>query len=291
LHDADDAFALALAFRCPELEILGISATYGNTNLQRALKRVQRLAELGGFPASKVHAGSSSPEDRTARTAAVDALIQVLEGRAEPLTYLALGPLTHLAALTHLRPDLVRHIEQVIFVGGRTPGTVLKIGTACPYVFHDANFEKDPLAVQSVLASGIPITLLPIELSEGLRLKPGHLRTVGRMGGVMGAWLARNGWLWMKQWQWLVWLDGAPVFDVLAVLAAAQPEAVRCRNSRLEIVQNTPEAIPQLHAVAEETSQHALAFSVHHLALGWMLDRLTMAPPDAQGLGVFKDQS
>ena len=222
-REVDDAFALLLAFHSPEVRIAGISSTYGNVGLTRTTTVARDLARRFGRPArltaSNVYAGASSPSDTTKRTAATDALAAAL--RRTRLTYVALGPLTNLAAFLNLYPELSGRIERVIFVGGRSPGQQLTFGPTGSLRVHDANVFKHPAAAAAVLRSSIPIVLAPVEISSQLALTREDLRRL-RASGPAGDYLFRRTRIWLWFWTSFVREKGAPVFDVLAILPAIQ---------------------------------------------------------------------
>ena len=121
-RDVDDAFALILAFHSPELRIAGISTTYGNAGLRRTTL-VSARSRPAVWPGRWNHRGGClfwrGIRGRfQTRTAASEALSRAL--RKERLTYIALGPLTNLAAVLEQHPNLAGRFERVIFVGGRS---------------------------------------------------------------------------------------------------------------------------------------------------------------------------
>lgn len=220
-REVDDAFALILAFHSPEVRIAGISTTYGNAPLRRttavAHDIVRRFGGRAELTASHVHPGASSRADFEKRTPAAEALARVLRKRR--LTYVALGPLTNLAAFLQVHPELSGNIDRVIFVGGRSPGQQFTFGPTGALRIHDANVIKDRAAAAVVLRSALPLTLAPVEISSQLTINRADLRTL-RAGGPAGRYLhARTrvwGWFWMS----FVREKGGPLFDLLAVLPA-----------------------------------------------------------------------
>jgi purine nucleosidase len=136
----------------------------------------------------------------------------------EKLTYIALGPLTNLAAALQTQPQIERQIERAIIVGGRSPGEQLQFG---PWLrIHDANIVKDPQAVRIVLASKIPITVVPPE--SAVSLSPADLRQL--QGTTAPAdFLYTNARTWSWFWTTVARRAEAPVFDAGAVLVAADP--------------------------------------------------------------------
>ena len=224
-HEADDGFALIQAFRSPELRIRGVSASYGNAPLSKTARIAREIVEQfgasAGVTADHLFAGANFREDLGQATAATAALRAALQER--PLTYLALAPLTNLATLLTLHPELAARIERIIFVGARSPGRRFTAGNWNPYEFTDGNYHKDNRAAGVVLRAGIPLTLVPVELALQMPLLPAELRWLGREGGAEGRYLARKANLWMWFWRLGFLTGGAMVFDSFAVLAATHP--------------------------------------------------------------------
>lgn len=274
-RDADDALALVQLWGTPGVEVVGISASYGNARLQDTRRITRELldrwpgAEGGKGPGRSVHVTDGAVAAGRPCAEGVAACVRALE--SGPLAYLALAPLTHLAGVLAERPDLSERIGQVVFVGGRTPGARFFFGW-CPYEFHDANVDKDPDAVRRVLDMTVPLTLVPIERAEEALLpQDGLRRAVGRHAA--GAWLEARTRNWFRLWRWCAGLPGAPVFDSLAVLAALEPEWVEFeeRAARLGPFRGRP----ALHA-AEEPGGRRVRFvsRIRPGAVGRMLGRM-----------------
>ena len=223
LREVDDGYALLLALRSPELRVVGVSTTYGNTPLPGTTARTRK--SLGAFGSSlPVHPGAASPNDLDRATAASRALSAAL--RKEKLTYLALGPLTNLATFLRLHPEQAARIEKVVMVAGKTPAATLGFGPQEKFRIHDANLVKNSAAVRAVLASPLPILLAPIETSARLMIDQKDLRRLEQSGGA-GQYLARRSCTWLWFWTRFAHTRGGPIFDALAVVAAARPSLLR----------------------------------------------------------------
>ena len=224
-RDVDDAFALILAFHAAQLRIAGISTTYGNAGLTRTTSVARDLAARFGQQAAispaKVYPGAACAGDIRRRTAASEALARTL--RKEKLTYVALGPLTNLAAFIEQHPNLAGRFEQVILVGGKSPGRQLTFGQTGGWRIHDANVFKDPAAARRIMNARIPLVLAPAETSSHLMLLPDEHRRLGQSAGA-GDFLHQRSRLWMWFWTAIVREKGGPLFDALAVIAAARPD-------------------------------------------------------------------
>jgi len=219
-RDVDDAFALLVAVRSPDLKIAGISTTYGNASLRVTTAAAHEfLSKLK--PRLTVYAGAESGNIFDRETEASTALAATL--RQQPgLTYVALGPLTNLATFQKIHPDLARRIHRVIFLGGTTPGTGLRFGRRHPIRVHDANVVKDRAAVARVLRSKIPITLVPVKAAAELTVAAADLDAM--RGYAPGNFIQAKSRFWLWFWTKFVGTEGAPIFDAAAILAATERE-------------------------------------------------------------------
>lgn len=219
-RDVDDAFALLLAVRSPDLKIAGISTTYGNASLRVTTAAAHDLLSKLE-PRLKIYAGAETGKTFDRETEASTALAATLR-QQRGLTYVALGPLTNLATFQAIHPDLARRINRVIFLGGTTPGTVLRFGRRHSIRVHDANVLKDPAAVARLLRSKIPVTLVPVPVAAELSVAATDLDAM--RGYAPGNFIQAKSRFWLWFWTKFVGTEGAPIFDGAAILAAAQPE-------------------------------------------------------------------
>lgn len=192
----DDAVAILLALASPEeLEVLALVAVAGNVPVTRTEGNARRLAELAGRPDLPVYAGCARPLLRAPITAehvhgdtglrgldlpeprtparpehGVDYLVDTL--RAAPLgevTLCLLGPATNLAVALVKAPEIAGRIAQVVWMAGaRSEG-----GNVTPAA--EFNVHADPDAARVLLGSGVPLTLLPLDLTHQVRLTPDRM--------------------------------------------------------------------------------------------------------------------
>jgi inosine-uridine nucleoside N-ribohydrolase len=219
-RDVDDAFALLLAVRSPNLKIAGISTTYGNASLRVTTAAARDLCSKLQ-PRLEVYPGAESGNVFGRETEASMALAATLREK-RGLTYVALGPLTNLATFQTIHPDLARRINRVIFLGGTSPGTELRFGRRHAIRVHDANVVKDPSAVGRVLRSRIPIALVPVETAAELTVAATDLNAM--RNNAPGNFIQAKSRIWLWFWTKFVGTEGAPIFDAAAILAAAQRE-------------------------------------------------------------------
>lgn len=190
----DDAIALLLALANPEhLQLQGITTVAGNVPLpltQYNARRICHLANRSDVPvfagcpramlqppitAEHVHGktgldGAVLPEPSFPLQAqhGVAFLINHLLDAAAPVTLAMLGPLTNLAMALIQAPDIVSKIEQVVIMGGaRGQGNVTPSA--------EFNIYADPHGARVVFESGLPLTLLGLELTHQVVTTPDRL--------------------------------------------------------------------------------------------------------------------
>jgi purine nucleosidase len=182
----DDALAILLALASPELEVIGITAVAGNVPLALTEKNARKICELAGKPETRVHAGASRPMVRELVTAeyvhgktgldgpdlpepvmalqeegAVDFIIETLRGRASgEVTLCALGPLTNIALALIEAPDIASKIRQIVLMGGG----FFEGGNVTPAA--EFNIYVDPHAAATVFRSGVPIVMMPLDVTH-----------------------------------------------------------------------------------------------------------------------------
>lgn len=230
-REVDDAYALLFAFHSPEIQIAGLSTTYGNASVGNTsrvtLDLVQRFGASAGLEPGKVFTGAASPRDLGRRSPASDALAAALSKRK--VTYVALGPLTNLTTFLQLHPTMAGRIERVIFVGGHEAGASLAFGPTRSFHIHDANVFKDPAAAGVVLRSKVPLVLIPIETAGRLEIEAADLGELSSSGPA-GAYLASRSRIWLWFWTHIVKERGGPIFDALAVVPATRQELVSAKR-------------------------------------------------------------
>jgi purine nucleosidase len=206
----DDAVAILLALASPELEVLGLVAVAGNLPLAATAGNARCIVELAGCPELPVYAGCPRPlgPRRTDAEAAHGAgglgdlvlpspalpvrpehgvlyLIDTLRG-AEPksITLCALGPLTNIAMALVAAPDIASGIAELVIMGGASHGR----GNVTPAA--EFNIHADPHAAALVLDSLVPITMVPLDVTEGVRGTPERIAPIRALGTRCGAAIA-----------------------------------------------------------------------------------------------------
>ena len=179
----DDAVALLMALRAPEIEVAGITVVNGNVPVDIGLANTLRVVELAEAPPSvPVARGADRPlvEPRQHAThvhgeeglcgyplpeparpvdprPAAQFLVETIMASPTPVTLVLLAPLTNVALALRLEPRIVERIGRVVLMGGSADGT----GNHTPAA--EFNIAVDPEAAWIVFHSGLPITMVGLD--------------------------------------------------------------------------------------------------------------------------------
>jgi inosine-uridine nucleoside N-ribohydrolase len=176
--DIDDAFALALEIRSPELELLGVTTVSGDTRARARL--AAKLLWDSGFqfvPVAAGRPGKPLPHDQTRwadgfaspqlqSEPAVELLRSQIEQRPGKITLVAIGPLTNVAALITQYPATARKLKRIVLMGGSIAHGYGRSQTPAA----EYNIVSDAPAAQRVFTSGIPILMAPLDATAMLEL-------------------------------------------------------------------------------------------------------------------------
>jgi inosine-uridine nucleoside N-ribohydrolase len=191
----DDALALILAFRSPELKVLGITAVSGNVPVEQAAVNALRVVELVGRSDVWVAKGSARPLSRDPirafgfhgrdglgdsnlplpklRASNKTALSKVSEtvssSKENDLTLICTGPLTNIAKLIEDFPDVVRMVEEIVVMGGAFG--VTEYGTGNETAVAEFNIYSDPEAAKIVFDAGIQLKAVGLDVTTIPRLE------------------------------------------------------------------------------------------------------------------------
>jgi pyrimidine-specific ribonucleoside hydrolase len=249
----DDALAILLALARPEVDLLGITTVGGNAPLEATTRNALRVLTLAGRSDIPVAAGADRPLVRPLRIAAqvhgvsgldgadlpepaaepdpagAVALMTRLIGESEqPVTIVPTGPLTNVAILLAAHPDLRDRIERICLMGGA-------IGEGNWTASAEFNIWVDPEAASRVFDSGLPITMIGIDVTHQAVVpvaKTDELADLGNHTGRVFAGLFRFFAEWhAKRYGW----DGSPIHDAVAVGHVATGDLVETRPYRVDI--------------------------------------------------------
>jgi inosine-uridine nucleoside N-ribohydrolase len=247
--DIDDAFALALALRSPELELHGVTTVFGDTRLRARLAR--HLLHIYGRDDIPVAAGESTPmlqyhRPSGAPQAAIldprealpisaysgpELIVRTAQAYAGQLTLVCIGPLTNVALAMRMEPRLYLAIRTIVMMGGTS-------GLPCP----EWNVRSDARAAQVVLASGIPITMLGWNITRRSQLQPADVLRLLDCETPQARLLSRLLAVWQRHRP--RWQSAYPyLHDPLTIAAICAPELLRFEEITARVLVDGPSVL------------------------------------------------
>ncbi|ONI86462.1 pyrimidine-specific ribonucleoside hydrolase RihA [Actinosynnema sp. ALI-1.44] len=233
----DDVFAMLLAAAHPAIDLRAITTVAGNGPLDKVTTNALRVCALAGIDvpvaaglsqpaagnAPSIHGESAldgtdlpEPADLLADEDAVTLTERLLD-KAGPVTIVATGPLTNVAALLRKRPDLR---PRVAFMGG-------SCGRGNWTPLAEFNIWADPEAADVVLSSGLEVTMCGLDVTHQAtatpdvfeRLRAMRTPIADRMGDLLR--------FFASTYDEVFGMPDPPVHDPVAVAAVAAPELLR----------------------------------------------------------------
>ena len=243
----DDAAAILMALGLEKLElveVLALTTVAGNVSLHNTSKNACVIADWAGRSDMPVYGGAEKPLIKSLVTAqhvhghnglggmqlhkaqtplkvlhAVAYMVDMLT-HVEPysVTICAVGPLTNIAQMLSLAPEAARGIKEIVIMGGSYfhPGNVTPMA--------EFNFYVDPHAAQMVLQAGVPLRVLPLDVTHQALLTQARIQDLAQMGNDNGPRLATLLDHYERHEQASLHEGGAPLHDPCAIACAVFPE-------------------------------------------------------------------
>ncbi|WP_127126709.1 nucleoside hydrolase [Georgenia sp. SYP-B2076] len=194
----DDAFAVLLAARSPEIDLLGVTTVYGDTDLRSRIARkvldvagrqevpvargigrpISGHALMFGFEGQNILEDSDGVQDQGwLDEPAPNFLIRHIMDHPGEVTVVTLGAVTNVAVAYLMEPRIAQHVKEVIMMAGVIVPIVDQKGVRRSPV-EEYNFNNDPTAAQIVCRSDLPKTLVPIDVTLQIPLRPDQVETI-----------------------------------------------------------------------------------------------------------------
>jgi len=245
--DIDDAFALALVLRSPELRLLGITTAYGDTELRaRLLDRYLAAVGQADIPVAAGVATAHSnvftqaayarqtPDSEQAKKHpdAVEFLLSQIRAHPGQITLIAIGPLFNIQATIERDPATFRQLKRVVMMGGSIyRGYDGRNGERRP-ADAEWNINRDPAGARALLAAGVPVFMMPLDSTQ-IHLEAKDREAIFSHGSPLTDQLT------LLYHQWMAGSEGHPItptlFDPVAVAYAIHPELCPATPMRVEV--------------------------------------------------------
>jgi len=256
----DDAVAILLALTSPEIDLLGITTVAGNVPLALTEVNARKICDLAGRQDVPVFAGADRPLEGELVTAehvhgrtgldgpdlpnpvtplqtvhAVDFIIETI--RAEPagsVTIAPIGPLTNVALALRRAPDIGPRIRQIVMMGGGC----FEGGNITPAA--EFNIFVDPLAAAEVFAAGIPITMMPLDVTHKAMTTAARTAAIRATGTRAAIAVAEMLEFFERFDEEKYGSDGGPLHDPCTIAWMLRPDMFSGRHCNVEIETASP---------------------------------------------------
>jgi len=242
----DDSLAILLALASPEIDLAGVGVTGGNCALADGVRNALNVLATAGRTDMPVHAGIALPLIRPPFTApethgdtglgyarlpaspvgpadehAVDFIIREIMARPGEVTLVAVAPLTNVAVAIRKEPRIVENVREVIIMGGalRADGNTTSLA--------EFNFYVDPHAAHIVLESGMPITLLPWDISKDVMLVQADIDRMLEVSSPITRFIADATRFYIEFHELCFGFSGCSINDPVALALAFMPDLAR----------------------------------------------------------------
>jgi purine nucleosidase len=237
----DDALAILLALASPEIQLEALTTTQGNVTLEKATRNALSVLELAcagpiavargnllplvqPLRASAAVHGESGignsrlPEPQTGPVAqhAVDYLIERALAEPNELSIFPIGPLTNIAMAIRKEPRFTKAVKELVIMGG----AVLEHGNVTPQA--EFNIYVDPHAAHIVFHSGMPITLIPLDVTHRCLLKQEHVERLMKIDSPISGFIRDAVEVYLEA-SFALGFEGSSLHDPLTLAAIIAP--------------------------------------------------------------------
>ena len=239
----DDSLAILLALASPELKVEGVSAVHGNCSVGQATTNALAVLELArandipvarGFElplvqpslfAPETHGNTGlgyailpPPKSKPVTQHSVDFLIENILSAPGELTLVCIGPLTNVAVAIRKEPRILQAIKEVIIMGG----AIRHEGNTTPLA--EFNVYVDPHAAYMVYHSGMPITLVPLDVTYQCIFTHADVERLLQIKSPIPKFVADSTRFYMEFHDEFQQIDGCVINDPLALALTFAPE-------------------------------------------------------------------
>ncbi len=250
----DDAMAIFFAMSSPELELLGLTTTFGNVSVERATENALHLVEIAGisipvaigeavpfvqaplpFP-DFVHGADGfgnlnlpQPKGQPIELGAAEFIIKTVLQNPHEITLIAIGPLGNLARALELEPRIAKLVKRVVIMGG----TVLESGNVSPVA--EANIYSDPHAADAVFRADWTVHMVGLDVTHKVTLMNDLQRRIRDHNSIFGQFLFDAGRFYADFYQSSRGTEGCYMHDASAIAYAINPNLFDVVNGPVRV--------------------------------------------------------
>ena len=249
----DDALAFLLALASPEIKLEALTTTQGNVTLERATRNALSVLELchaSHIPVARgsllplvqplrasadVHGESGignsklpEPKIQPVSQHAVDYLIERVLAEPGEISIFPIGPLTNIAMAIRKEPRFARSVKELVIMGG----AILEYGNITPLA--EFNIYVDPHAAHIVFHSGIPITLIPLDVTHKCLLKQEHVDRLTSLDSPISRFIREAMEVYLEA-SFQLGYEGSSLHDPLTLATIIAPELLTLKDYYVDV--------------------------------------------------------
>lgn len=257
----DDAMAIFYAAQAPDIDLIGLTAVFGNVNVDQATRNALWLAEQVGHdipvargaerplvagpfdPSYHVHGAEGfgnnaavTPKKSAIEMDAADFLIAQAKEHAGELVICPIGPMTNIATAIQRDPTFVKNVKKIVLMGGSA-----EIGGNITD-HAEANFYHDPEAAQIVMAAECDVTMIGLDVTHKTWVDRDDMASVAAAAPKLGGFLAEIADFYIDFYVEVRGENGCFIHDPSAIICARMPELFETRTVPVELVLSGAEA-------------------------------------------------
>jgi purine nucleosidase len=249
----DDALAFLLALASPEIQLEALTTTQGNVTLEKATRNALSVLELACASHIPVARGSLLPLVEPLRASAdvhgesgignaklpepvtkpvpkhaVDYLIERVLAEPNEISIFPIGPLTNIAMAIRKEPRFARAVRELVIMGG----AILEYGNITPQA--EFNIWVDPHAAHIVFHSGIPITLIPLDVTHKCLLKQEHVDRLMKIDSPISRFIRDAMEVYLEA-SFQLGYEGSSLHDPLTLATIVAPELLTSKEYYVDV--------------------------------------------------------
>ena len=249
----DDALTFLFALASPEIKLEALTTTQGNVTLEKATRNalsVLELAKASYIPvvqgsalplvqplraSADVHGASGlgnsklpEPHTRPMPGHAVDFLIEKVLAEPHKISIFPIGPLTNIAMAIRKEPNFAKAVRELVIMGG----AIQDSGNMTPLA--EFNIYVDPHAAHIVFHSSIPITLIPLDVTQKCLLKQEHIERLLKINSPISRFISDAVHVYLKA-SYAKGFEGSAMHDPLTLAMILAPELLTLKEYYVDV--------------------------------------------------------
>ncbi|MHB8778043.1 MAG: nucleoside hydrolase [Anaerolineales bacterium] len=251
----DDALTFLLALASPEIKLEALTTVQGNVTVEKATRNALSVLELANASHIPVAQGSAQPlvkqphksgeavhgasgvgksnlpepRSKPLEQHAVDFLIEKIMAEPNQISLFPIGPLTNIALAIRKEPRIAQNLKELVIMGG----AIRQGGNITPLA--EFNIHEDPHAAHIVFHSGIPITLIPLDVTYKCLLTSADIDRLNKINSPIAKFIRDATGVYMDFYKQYEDFDGCAMHDPLTLATVIAPELLSFEDHYVDV--------------------------------------------------------